>query len=179
GDASQDGGPLPHGPEPHRGGAVRGLPDCALDRAPGIRDGRRGPDDLGLDRGGDRRGQRLAGRRARRDPGRLGPGGRERERRSRGTRARTVGLYHMVLNLIVVGLFVVSLIARWTAPLGYGTAGVGRMIWGWIGVAIAVVSAWLGGELVETLGVSVREGANVNADLGGREPGRWASTTWS
>jgi uncharacterized membrane protein len=81
----------------------------------------------------------------------------------RGTRARAVGLYHMVLNLMVVGLFVVSLIARWTAPLGYGTAGVGRMIWGWIGVAIAVVSAWLGGELVETLGVSVREGANVNA----------------
>ena len=81
----------------------------------------------------------------------------------RGTRARTVGLYHMVLNLAVVGLFVVSLIARAAAPHGYGTAGVGRMIWGWLGVAIAVVSAWLGGELVETLGVSVREGANVNA----------------
>src|SRR6185437_2246204 len=80
----------------------------------------------------------------------------------RGTRARAVGLTHMVLNLIVVGLFVVSLIARWVAPHGYGMVGVGRMIWGWIGVAIAVVSAWLGGELVETLGVSVREGANVN-----------------
>jgi uncharacterized membrane protein len=81
----------------------------------------------------------------------------------RGTRARAVGLYHMILNLIVVGLFVVSLIARWTAPLGYATAGASRMFWGWMGVAIAVVSAWLGGELVETLGVSVREDANVNA----------------
>jgi uncharacterized membrane protein len=80
-----------------------------------------------------------------------------------GTRAKTVGLTHMVLNLIVVGLFVVSLIARWVAPHGYGMVGVGRMIWGWIGVALALVSGWLGGELVETLGVSVREGANVNA----------------
>lgn len=80
-----------------------------------------------------------------------------------GTRARSVGLYHMILNLAVVGLFIVSLIARGVAPHGYGMVGVGRMIWGWIGVAIAVVSAWLGGELVETLGVSVREDANVNA----------------
>ena len=88
----------------------------------------------------------------------------------RATRARAVGLTHMVLNLMVVGLFVISLIARATAPQGYGTAGVGRMIWGWLGVAIAVVSAWLGGELVETLGVSVREGANVNAASSLRKP---------
>jgi hypothetical protein len=37
------------------------------------------------------------------------------------------------------------------------------MLWGWIGVAIALVSAWLGGELIETLGISVREGANSDA----------------
>lgn len=88
----------------------------------------------------------------------------------RGTRARSVGVYHMVLNLTVVGLFVISLIARAAAPHGYGMAGFGRMIWGWLGVAIALVSAWLGGELVETLGVSVREGANVNATSSLRNP---------
>src|SRR4051812_6984401 len=81
----------------------------------------------------------------------------------RRSRARTVGLYHMVLNLAVLGLFVVSLIARWGGPRGYEFAGAGRMLWGWIGVAIALVSAWLGGELIETLGISVREGANSDA----------------
>jgi uncharacterized membrane protein len=81
----------------------------------------------------------------------------------RRTRARTIGLYHMVLNLAVLGLFVVSLTARWGAPRGYEFAGAGRMLWGWIGVAIALVSAWLGGELIETLGISVGEGANPDA----------------
>lgn len=81
----------------------------------------------------------------------------------RRTRARTIGLYHMVLNLAVVGLFLVSLAARWSTPEGYPNAGVGRMIWGWIAVAISMVSAWLGGELIETLGISVRDGANPNA----------------
>ena len=80
-----------------------------------------------------------------------------------GTRARRVGVYHMVLNLVVVGLFIVSLIARAVAPGGYSLAGFGRIIWGWIGVVLALFSGWLGGELVETLGVSVREGAGVDA----------------
>jgi uncharacterized membrane protein len=88
----------------------------------------------------------------------------------RGTRARAVGQLHMILNLIVVALFVVSLVARVTAPGGYANADAGRMIWGWIGVGIALVSGWLGGELVETLGIGVREGANPDApsSLGGR-----------
>jgi uncharacterized membrane protein len=80
-----------------------------------------------------------------------------------GTRARKLGLYHMVINLAVVALFVLSLVARWFAPGGYEAAGAGSMIFGWIGVALAVVSSWLGGELVETLGISVREGANPDA----------------
>jgi uncharacterized membrane protein len=79
------------------------------------------------------------------------------------TRAKSVGTLHMILNLVVVGLFVVSLIARSQAPGGYSGAGFAHMVWGWIGVAIALVSAWLGGELVERLGISVHEGANANA----------------
>ncbi|HVZ72389.1 MAG TPA: hypothetical protein VHJ20_08435 [Polyangia bacterium] len=39
----------------------------------------------------------------------------------------------------------------------------GRMILGWVGILTALFSAWLGGELVETLGVSVRDGANPDA----------------
>lgn len=87
-----------------------------------------------------------------------------------GTRAKSVGLIHMVLNLIVVALFIVSLAVRWTDPTGYETAGFGRMIWGWIGVVLALFSGWLGGELVETLGISVRADAGPNAPspLGGK-----------
>jgi len=80
-----------------------------------------------------------------------------------GTRARRIGVYHLVLNLTVVALFVVSLLARRAAPGGYAAAGVGSMIWGWLGVGLAVVSSWFGGELVEALGISVNEGANPNA----------------
>ena len=89
----------------------------------------------------------------------------------RGTRAHSVGLYHMVLNLAVVGLFAASLVARWETPTGYPTASAGRMIWGWIGAAIALVSSWLGGELVQTLGVSVSQDANLNAPSALRDAG--------
>lgn len=92
----------------------------------------------------------------------------------RGTRARRIGLYHMTLNLIIVGLFVVSLLARRQTALGYDHAGAAQMIWGWIGVGLALVSGWLGGELIERLGVAVHEGANPDApsSIGGRERGK-------
>lgn len=94
------------------------------------------------------------------------------------TRAKQIGLYHMVLNLIVVGLFIASLAARYAAPGGYADAGFGRMVWGWIGVGIAVVSAWLGGELVEKLGIGVHEDANPDApsSLGPRRERAHAKT---
>src|SRR6185312_3258498 len=88
------------------------------------------------------------------------------------TRAKSVGVYHLILNLVVVGLFIVSLIARSATPNGYSSAGIGRMIWGWIGVAVALFSGWLGGELVETLGVSVHDGAGVDAPSSIRRQGR-------
>lgn len=80
-----------------------------------------------------------------------------------GTRARGVGLTHLLLNLVVVALFAISLIARAAYPGGYDAAEIGQMLWGWAGLGITTVSAWLGGELVEALGVSVHEGANPNA----------------
>jgi uncharacterized membrane protein len=79
------------------------------------------------------------------------------------TRAKRIGVYHLVLNLVIVALFVITLIARWTSATGYATAGFGRMWWGWLGVVIALVSGWLGGELVEQLGVGVHAEANTNA----------------
>lgn len=93
----------------------------------------------------------------------------------RNTRARMVGLYHMSLNLVVLGLFVVSLIARSGAPGGYEMAGFGRMVWGWLGVALTLPSAWLGGELIERHGISVDPNAHPDApsslDSGSRRAG--------
>jgi uncharacterized membrane protein len=80
-----------------------------------------------------------------------------------GTRAKSVGVYHMILNVALLALFAISLAARATAAGGYPAASAARMVWGWIGLAIAGVSAWLGGELVETMGVSVHDNAGPDA----------------
>jgi len=79
------------------------------------------------------------------------------------TRAKRVGLWHMVINLVVVALFALSLWLRTHSPGGYVLAGAAASLPGWFGVALAVVSAWLGGELVERMGVSVHDRANVDA----------------
>jgi hypothetical protein len=69
------------------------------------------------------------------------------------TRARTVGVYHL-LNMAAAGLCLVSLGARWTVVGGYASAGMGRMIWGWVAIAVFAANSWLGGELLETLKTS-------------------------
>jgi uncharacterized membrane protein len=69
----------------------------------------------------------------------------------------------MLLNLAMVGLFVLSAALRLSAAGGYAQAGLLAMLPGWIGIALAVVSGWLGGELVERLGMGVYEEANPDA----------------
>jgi uncharacterized membrane protein len=86
-----------------------------------------------------------------------------------GTRAKRVGLAHMLLNVMVLILFLIS--ATWRSARGYETPVLGSMVLGWIGIGLAVIAGWFGGELVERLGVGVWEGANLNApsSLGQRE----------
>jgi uncharacterized membrane protein len=76
----------------------------------------------------------------------------------RGTRAKRIGVYHGLMNVLIVVLFLVSAIGRVRSG-----PRVDLMILGWIGVALALVSGWLGGELVERLGVGVDDNADVNA----------------
>lgn len=77
------------------------------------------------------------------------------------TRAKAIGLWHGIGNIVVVGLFIVSWAVRYNAPT---TAPPGGAIWmSAFAVGLALVTGWLGGELVDRLGVGVDEGAHLNA----------------
>lgn len=91
-----------------------------------------------------------------------------------GTRAKRIGLLHGGGNVVVVLLFVLSWLLRRdapTAPEGLEIALSGA------GVLLSLVTGWLGGELVDRLGVGVDEGANVDApsSLSGQPASRTAS----
>lgn len=77
------------------------------------------------------------------------------------TRARRVGTRHLTVNLIAVAFFLLSWITR--LAVGIENAGAGAMILAIIGVPLALVGGWYGGELVERLGVSVYPDAHLNA----------------
>ncbi len=78
----------------------------------------------------------------------------------RGTRARRIGLVHGVGNVIVVALFGLSWVLRRENPAAPPTEAV---VAGMLGAALSIVTAWLGGELVDRLGVGVDDGAHLNA----------------
>jgi uncharacterized membrane protein len=77
-----------------------------------------------------------------------------------GTRAKTVGLWHGGGNVVVVGIFIISWLLRLGNP---SEPGVFPVVLSIIAVLLALVTAWLGGELVERLRVGVDEGAGLDA----------------
>ncbi len=77
-----------------------------------------------------------------------------------GTRAKRIGLWHGVGNVVVVVLFIVSWLLRADAP---GESGAIPVILSLVGVALAGLTGWLGGELVDRLGVGVDDGAHLNS----------------
>jgi uncharacterized membrane protein len=77
-----------------------------------------------------------------------------------GTRAKGVGRTHGLGNVVVVLLFLTSWWLRRSSPdVPSGLA----LTFSFLGVALAAVTAWLGGELVERLGVAVHDGAHLDA----------------
>ena len=78
-----------------------------------------------------------------------------------GTRAKQVGTLHGVGNVVVVGLFAASWLLR--AGGDRWEPGVAALICSFVGVALALFTGWLGGELVERLGVGVHDQAGINA----------------
>lgn len=76
------------------------------------------------------------------------------------TRAKRIGAVHGLGNVLVVLLFLASFFLRWTDPVSPPNLA----YWcSYIGVAVILATGWLGGELVDRLGVGVDLGANVNA----------------
>jgi len=78
-----------------------------------------------------------------------------------GTRAKSIGVLHGVGNVVIVALFAVSLLMRMGDPAHL--PGAITMALEIVAVGLALVTGWLGGELVERLGVGVDPGAELNA----------------
>ena len=78
-----------------------------------------------------------------------------------GSRAKRVGAAHGGLNLLALALFAAS----WLFRVGAGNwkPSTAALICSFAGIVVAAVAGWLGGELVERYGVSVRDNANVDA----------------
>lgn len=85
-----------------------------------------------------------------------------------GTRAKRIGLLHGGVNVLVVVAFAIV----WMTRRGSGdlTPSTGIFTLEVVALALGSVGGWLGGELVDRLGVGVDEGANLDApsSLSGR-----------
>lgn len=85
-----------------------------------------------------------------------------------GTRAKRIGLLHGGSNVVVVLSFAVVWWLRYTGTSVALSTGI--FVIEVVALAIGSVAGWLGGELVDRLGVGVDDGAHVNApsSLSGR-----------
>lgn len=78
-----------------------------------------------------------------------------------GTRAKAVGAWHGGLNFLMLTLFGASWLLRYRAPEHAPT--ILAFTLGCVAVATGGVAGWLGGELVNRLGVGISPGAGLNA----------------
>jgi uncharacterized membrane protein len=92
-----------------------------------------------------------------------------------GTRAKRIATIHGLGNVVMVGLFALSWWLRSGNPAEPSGA---ALVLSFAAGALSLFTAWLGGELVDRLGVGVDEDANVNApsSLSGR-PARDAASS--
>lgn len=86
------------------------------------------------------------------------------------TRAKRIGGLHAIGNVVVIGCFAIALLIRHDrlfAPAPNFALGLEIAA-----LVLAPVTAWLGGELVDRLGVGVDDGANLDATSSLSESGR-------
>jgi len=84
-----------------------------------------------------------------------------------GTRAKRIGALHGMGNVVVLLLFALSWYMRTSTA---GEPGTFAYLCAFLGAALALLTGWLGGELVDRLGIGVDAGAHANApsSLSGR-----------
>lgn len=75
-----------------------------------------------------------------------------------GTRAKTIGLMHGGANVVALLVFIGSWYFR-----TYTTNDTLPYLLSFAGLFLSLLGGWLGGELVERLGVGVDDGAHLNA----------------
>lgn len=92
----------------------------------------------------------------------------------KGTRAKRVGMLHGVGNVVVVVIFAASWLLRVDNP---AQAGVLAIALSAAASGLALVTGWLGGELVDRLGVGVDDGANLDARSSLKGPVRVSEPT--
>ena len=77
-----------------------------------------------------------------------------------GTRAKGIGMAHGLGNVVIVVLFALAWLLRRDEPADPSGIVIALEI---VGVLGALVTGWLGGELVDRLGVGVDSGAHLDA----------------
>lgn len=77
-----------------------------------------------------------------------------------GTRAKRIGALHGIGNVVLVVLFLGSWLLRRGDPTTPSTL---AYVLSFVGVVLALITGWLGGELVDRLGVGVDSGAHLDA----------------
>lgn len=78
----------------------------------------------------------------------------------KGTRAKRIGALHGIGNVVVTALFAVSWFIRYNAP---ALPEAGAIVLSGLAVSLALVTGWLGGELVDRLAVGVDDGAHLDS----------------
>jgi uncharacterized membrane protein len=77
-----------------------------------------------------------------------------------GTRAKRIGALHGVGNVVVLLLFAGSWLFRFDIPARPGML---ALVMSYAGAVLSLATGWLGGELVDRLGVGVDTGAHLDA----------------
>jgi len=92
------------------------------------------------------------------------------------TRAKMIGLWHGLANVVVTALFTASWLMRKSPRREPESPAIALSI---LGVSLAAITGWMGGELVDRLGVGVDRGAHLDAPnaLSGR-PATDVETGW-
>ena len=78
-----------------------------------------------------------------------------------GTRAKRIGLMHAASNVVAIVCFAAVWWMRYNGSSLFQTKGLYSLEV--IGLLLGALGGWLGGELVDRLGVGVDSGANLNA----------------